>query len=158
MTSVCCGEKLDYRLAEILERYRGMEGALLPVIREAQGVYGYLSEAVLEAIADHFGLPCSEVYGVATFYDCFRFKARGKNLIRVCAGTACQVTGGQRLLDFIARELEISPGETTADLKFTLSTVHCFGNCSRAPVMMVNDKVYCRLTPDKVRQILSGYK
>lgn len=158
VAKVCCGEKMDRRLAKILERYQGMDGALIPVLREAQSELGYLTEGVLEAIAGYFGLPCSEVYGVATFYDHFWLKAKGENLIRVCSGTTCQVMGGRKILDFIARELGITPGETTADLKFTLSSVHCMGLCSMAPVMKINDKVYCRLTPDKVGQILAEYR
>jgi NADH-quinone oxidoreductase E subunit len=155
----CCGRgnNKEARLTELFNRYEGKDGVLIPVLQKAQEIYGYLPEEVLKKIADHFQWPFSEVYGVATFYAQFHLKPRGENIIKVCTGTACHVRGGGKILDKITSELKISPGETTEDLKFTLESVACLGACGLAPVMMVNDDTYGRLTPDKVPAILAKY-
>lgn len=157
--SDCCGQcnKEDVRLKEILEEYRDTEGALIPVLQKTQGFYGYLPEHAIKHIADYFRIPSSEVYSVATFYAQFHLKPRGKNIIRVCTGTACHVRGGQKILDKIRSELKINPGETTVDLRFTLESVACIGACGLAPVMMINGDTHGRLTPDKVPAILARY-
>ena len=157
--SKCCGQckKEDVRLTEILEEYREADGALIPVLQKAQALYGYLPEQAIERIADYFQKPYSEVYSVATFYAQFHLKPRGKNIIRVCTGTACHVRGGQKILDKITNELNISPGETSEDLRFTLDSVACIGACGLAPVMMINGDTHGRLTPDKVPAILAKY-
>jgi len=152
----CCGGP-DTRLTEVLKQYKGQDGVLLPLLQEAQGIYGYLPEEIMIKIADHFEKPYSEVYGVASFYSHLHLRPRGDNIIRVCMGTVCQVMGGGKILEKLFIELKISPGETTADRKFTLESPACFGACSMAPVMKINDDIYGRLTPDKVTAILAKY-
>jgi len=158
MGKCCCGGNChDPRLTEILEEYRGKDGVLIPVLQKAQDLYGYLPEQTLKAIADFFNMPYSEVYGVATFYAQFRLQPSGENIIKVCMGTACHVRGGQKILDKVCNELKIQPGETTEDGKFTLESVACIGACGLAPVMMINDSTYGRLTPARVPEILAKY-
>jgi len=130
---------------------------LIPVLQEAQDEYGYLPEEVLKRIADFLELSLSEVYGVVTFYTQFHLQPRGKNIIRICMGTACHVRGGSQILNEMEEQLGISSGETTDNLKFTLETVACIGACGLAPVIMINDETYGRLTPDKVPEILNEY-
>jgi NADH-quinone oxidoreductase E subunit len=150
----CCGES---KLSGILARYQGQDGALIKALQDAQGLYGYLPEEVLARIADYFDHPYSQVYGVATFYAQFRLKPRGENLIRVCTGTVCHIMGGPQVLAKISEELNISLGETTEDNKFTLGSAVCFGACSQAPVIMVNDDIYGRVTPERIAAILARY-
>ncbi|MGI6576020.1 MAG: NADH-quinone oxidoreductase subunit NuoE [bacterium] len=146
------------RLAELLAKYQGKEGALIPVLQEAQNIFGYLPEPVLVQIAESFRMPLSQVYGVATFYAQFHLKPRGRHVIRVCQGTACHVRGSAKVLERVKKELGIDSGETTKDLRFTIEPVACLGACGLAPVMMVNDDTHGRLTPDMVPGILAKYE
>jgi NADH-quinone oxidoreductase E subunit len=154
----CCGGVNNMLLLEeILEKYKGTEGALIPVLQEAQHAYGYLSKEVIEHIAAHMDIPVSRIYGVVTFYSQFHLNPRGKNIVRVCQGTACHVRGAKAILKALEDHLGISAGETTPDLLFTLETVACIGACGLAPVMMVNDDTHGRLTPELVPEILGKY-
>lgn len=156
----CCGgnvypfEKLD----EILKKYQGIKGALIPVLQDTQNAYGYLAKEVLEQIAVKMNLPISQIYGVVTFYAQFHLKPRGKNIIRVCQGTACHVRGAKAILKAIEDKLKIQAGGTTDDLKFTLETVACIGACGLAPVMMINDDTHGRLTPESIPEIFAKYE
>ena len=144
-----------------LEALRGYEGKpenLIPVLQRTQKVWGFLPEWALLEISDHLGLAPAKVYGVATFYAQFRLQPIGKNVIRVCRGTACHVRGSNRILKEIQSRLQVSPGETTKDRLFTLETVACFGSCALAPVMVVNDTVYGRMNPSKAMAILDGLR
>ncbi|MDN5344034.1 MAG: NADH-quinone oxidoreductase subunit [Clostridia bacterium] len=145
-------------LAEALQRYAGARGALIPLLQEAQEIYGYLPQEVMQTIATALKIPFSKVYGVATFYTQFHLKPRGRNIIRVCQGTACHVRGGARLLEAISAALGVGKNETTPDGLFTLETVACLGSCGLAPVMMVNEETYGRLTPEKIPAILEMYR
>lgn len=155
-----CGNKVNQfaQLEEILTKYQGKEGALIPVLQEAQNAYGYLAKEVIECIADKLNIPVSQIYGVVTFYSQFHLNPRGRNIIRVCQGTACHVRGGKAVLKAIQDKLNIDPGQTTPDLKFTLETVACIGACGLAPVMMINDDTHGRLTPESVVKILDKYE
>ncbi len=141
-------------LQQVLNKYRNQPGALIPVLQEAQEVFGYLHRPVLQEIADSLRLPLAQVYGVVPFYAQFHLRPRGRNVIRVCQGTACHVRGGAEVLDKVMETLGIKAGETTEDLKFTLESVACIGACGLAPVMTINDDTYGRLTPDSAREIL----
>lgn len=158
-TECCCGgnayqfEKLD----EILKKYQGVKGALIPVLQDAQQAYGYLPKEVIQNIAEKMNIPVSQIYGVVTFYSQFHLKPRGKNIIRVCLGTACHVRGGKAVLTAIEDALKIKAGGTTSDLLFTLETVACIGACGLAPVLMINDDTHGRLTPEATTEILSKY-
>lgn len=142
----------------ILERYRGQRGALIPVLQQAQALYGFLPREVLVAVANGMGVPLSQVYGVVTFYAQFYLARRGKHIIRQCDGTACHVRGSARLIDTLQSELGIKPGETTPDYQFTLEVVYCLGSCGLSPVAVVDDKVVGRLTPERVSALVRGLR
>ncbi|NLM96183.1 MAG: NADH-quinone oxidoreductase subunit NuoE [Halanaerobiaceae bacterium] len=151
-------EKYLAPLKSILKKYEREERYLIPILQEAQGQYGYLPKDVLKEIASYLDLSLSQIYGVVTFYAQFHLKPKGRNVIRVCTGTACHVRGGAEVLKAIENELKIKSGGTTDDLEFTLETVACIGACGLAPVIMVNDDTHGRLTPDKVPAILQNYR
>ena len=145
-------------LDRLIAEHKGEKGALMPVLQGAQGIFGCVSEDVQKAIAKGLGVPLTEVYGVATFYAQFSLQPKGKYLISVCLGTACYVKGSQSVLDKLAQVLDIPVGGTTSDGMFTLEATRCLGACGLAPVMMINKKVYGRLTPDKVPAIIESYR
>jgi len=147
---------LREKLREALAAYRGQRGATIPALQKAQEEVGYLPEDVITEVASLLGMSKNEVYGVATFYAQFRFERQGEHTVRCCQGTACYVQGGRRILDAIEGELKLAPGKTTTDdYKFSLESVACFGSCALAPVMVVDNTVYGRLTPAKAREILT---
>ncbi|MBA7618815.1 NADP-reducing hydrogenase subunit HndA [subsurface metagenome] len=146
------------QLDGILSHYSREGGNLIPILQEAQGVFRYLPTEVMQEIARFLGVPEGTVFGVSTFYAQFKFTPTGKRIVKVCRGTACHVRGATRILDEIVRRLEIGPGETTDDLEYSLETIACFGSCALAPVMVVNDNVYGRLSPTKVAKILGETK
>lgn len=149
--------KLFDRLDEILSEYKYKDGGLIPVLQIAQGLFGYLPENVLRHISKQMEKPYSEVAGVVGFYSFFSTQPRGKNVIRVCLGTACYVRGGKQVLDSLKKELSIDVGETTSDNVFSLEIARCFGACGLAPAIMINDDVHQRVKPAKIRQILAPY-
>jgi NADH-quinone oxidoreductase subunit E len=144
-------------LPEMLEGTPRQKHLLIPVLQRVQEHYGYVPPETLRPIARHLGLFPAEVQGVVTFYSQFSLKPRGKNLVRVCRGTACHVRGGKSVLRVTQQQLGIADGETREDLKFTLETVACLGACFLAPVMMVNRSYFGRLAPPKVESILREY-
>lgn len=156
----CCGSQANQfaQLDEILAKYQDQKGALIPVLQEAQHTYGYLSQDVLTHISTGLRIPLSQVYGVVTFYSQFHLKPRGRNIIRICQGTACHVRGAKAILQEIEKNLGIKAGETTKDLRYTLETVACIGACGLAPVLMINDDTHGRLTPAKVTEIIQAYE
>lgn len=145
-------------LGQVFAKYRGKKGSLIPVLQAAQAIFGYLPSDVLQKIAEELKVPFSKVYGVVTFYAQFHLKPRGRNIIRVCLGTACHVRGGAKIFETVQQELNINDGETTENLRYTLESVACLGACGLAPVMMVNDETHGRLTPVKVAEILAQYE
>jgi len=147
-------EKLD----EILSHYSGKREELIPILQEAQEQFSYLPLEVMVEIAKFLRMPESAVFGVSTFYAQFKFTPTGKRKVRLCRGTACHVRGAPRILDEVERHLGIKPGETTDDLEYSLETIACFGSCALAPVIVVDNNVYGRMTPRKVAQILSEAK
>ena len=144
-------------LKSCIEEHRGEEGALMPVLHEAQSIYGYLPVEVQTVIAEELGLPLAEVYGVATFYSQFSLNPKGKHKISICLGTACYVKGSDKILQAVEKELQISCGECTHDRKFSIESCRCVGACGLAPVMIVDDEVYGRLTAKDVPEILEKY-
>lgn len=146
------------KLREKIEEHQGEAGALIPVLQEAQEIYGYLPEDIIKVVAREMKIPVSEVFGVATFYSQFRFTPTGRNVIRVCMGTACHVRGALRVLKTLERELGIKAGMTTEDGKFTLETVACIGACGLAPVISVNNKVFGNMTSQRVPEILNQFE
>ena len=145
-------------LQKVLEKYKTVKGGLIPILQEAQEVYGYLSREVMQEISRSRGIPFSKTFGVATFYAQFHLKPRGRNIIRVCQGTACHVRGASRVFEGVSDNLGVGINGTTDDLRFTLETVACLGACGLAPAMMVNEDTHGRLTPDKAVDTLKQYE
>lgn len=158
--SACCGcnNNLDEKLNEIIAKYKNTEGALIPVLHEAQDLYGYLPMDVQKKISEGLNVPLSEIYGVVTFYTQFSLKPKGKYKINVCLGTACYVKGSGIILEKIKERLNLDVGECTEDGKFSLDACRCIGACGLAPVMTINEEVYGRLVPDDVGDILKKYE
>jgi NADH-quinone oxidoreductase subunit E len=146
-------ETSEKRLNEILSSYQGRKEELIPILQQVQQAFGYLPEPIMKKIAKFLRLPESTVFGVGTFYAQFKLVPSGRNIIRVCRGTACHVRGGAGILREVEKRLGIKPGETTPDLEYSLETVACFGACALAPVMVVNNKVHGRMTKTKVKEI-----
>jgi len=142
----------------ILDRHAGERGAVIPVLQDFQRTFGYLPRPALRMAARRLRRPVSELLGVATFYSQFRVQPVGRHILRVCHGTACHVAGARRISEVVAEELDVEEGETTADRVFTLEHVACLGCCSLAPVMMVDETTYGRLTPQAVRRVLRRFR
>jgi len=142
----------------VMERYRDVPGGLIPVLHQAQQLFGYLPEEVLDHIAAGLGLPASHVYGVVTFYNFFSTEPVGKHRINVCLGTACYVKGAGNILAEITKELGIEPGGITEDGFFSLEVARCVGACSLAPAVVIDGEVFARVTPDQVKGLLSQYR
>ena len=145
-------------LLSFIEQQKKKKGPLMPVMQKAQDIYGALTIDVQEFIADELDIPMSDVYGVATFYSQFALEPKGEHVVSVCMGTACYVKNIEKVLDKLSEELGIKPGETTPDGKFTLEPTRCLGCCGLAPVIMIDDQVYGRLTPADVPGIVAEYK
>ncbi len=142
---------------EILSRYQDQKWPLIPLLQEVQDELGYIPPEAIEPIARGTGLFPAQVQGVITFYEQFHTTPRGKNIVRVCRGTACHVRGGRTILKIVKQNLDVEEGETTPDMNFTLETVPCLGTCFLAPSMMVNKDYFGKLAPPKVRNILQQY-
>jgi NADH-quinone oxidoreductase subunit E len=142
------------RLDKLLASFRGEKSELIPILQRAQQDFGYLSDDAMRHIARFLKVPEGVVYGVATFYAQFKFVPVGRNIIKVCRGTACYVKGSPRIVEEVEKVLGIKDGGTTPDLEYTLETIACFGSCALAPVVVLNDKVYGRMTSDKAKQLL----
>ncbi len=148
----------EAQLKAVIERHKGEKGATIPVLHEAQSIYGYLPLEVQEMIADGLNVPLAEVYGIVTFYAQFSLNPKGKYQIGVCMGTACYVKGAGDILEKIKELLGIDVGECTPDGKFSLDATRCIGACGLAPVMSINEEVYGKITVDDVEGILKEYE
>ena len=148
-------ETLDMApLDEILDQFRDQQGTIIPILQQAQAVYGYLPREVLSYIAKKTGIPASQIYGVATFYSQFYLERRGRHIIRQCDGTACHVRGAAKVVSAVEDELGIKAGETTPDYRATFEVVYCLGSCGLAPVAVVDDRVVGNLVPEKLVEIV----
>ena len=145
------------KLDEVINGLKGQPGAVMPALHQAQDIYGYLPLEVQKKIADGLDVPLEEVYGVSTFYSQFSLTPKGRNHISVCLGTACYVKGAADVLNAVEKKLNIAPGGITTDGLFSLDACRCIGACGLAPVMMINDDVYGRLTAAQVAPILDEY-
>lgn len=157
MSKIQISEQSLEKLHAICEERNNDPGELINILHAAQEEFGYLPQEVQEVIAAQLRIPVSRVYGVVTFYSFFTMTPKGKYPISVCMGTACYVRGAERVLEEIQRQLEIKVGETTPDGLFSLDCLRCVGACGLAPVLMIGNKVYGRVSPEKVRDILSDY-
>lgn len=151
-------QEMYAELDKVIVSLKGQEGAVMRSLQGAQDIFGCVTKDIQVRIAEGLNVPLAEVYGVATFYSQFSLEARGQYIIGVCMGTACYVKGSKDVLEKVSETLATPVGKTTPDGLFTIRDTRCLGACGLAPVMMINDDVYGRLTPDKVPGILAGYK
>ncbi len=149
-------EQHDALLA-VIEKYKGAAGSLMPVLQEAQEIYGYLPEEVQIMVAEGLGKSLSEIYGVVSFYTQFNLNPKGKIEVSVCMGTACYVKGAQSILERVERKLGCKAGEVTKDGRFSIDATRCIGACGLAPVMIVGGDVHGCITADEVDEILERY-
>ncbi|MGE5401594.1 MAG: NADH-quinone oxidoreductase subunit NuoE [Ignavibacteriales bacterium] len=149
-------EILNFKIDLINKHHKN--DSLIPLLQSAQDSYGYIPEKIIYYISELVGIPAAEIYGVITFYAQFRLKPLGKNIIRICEGTACHVNGAKTVLAILQDELGISIGETSEDLIFSLQSVACLGCCSLAPVMMINDETFGNLTKEKICKAIRKYR
>ena len=148
----------EAQLLAVIEAHKGEEGATIPVLHEAQEIYGYLPIEVQEMISEGLGVPLAEIYGIVTFYAQFSLNPKGVYKIGICLGTACYVKGSGDILEKVKSILGIDVGECTPDGKFSIDATRCICACGLAPVMTVNDDVYGRLLPDDVEDIIKKYQ
>lgn len=147
----------EHQLRDVIEKHLKQPGGLMPVLKEAQEIYGYLPIEVQSMIAEGLNVSLSEIYGVATFYSQFSLVPKGENRISVCLGTACYVKGADKILEAVEKKLGIKSGECTENRLFSLDSTRCIGACGLAPVMMINDDVYGKMTVDQVDTIIDSY-
>jgi len=152
------GEMDKESLRQLLEKHESEPGALIPILQEIQESFGYLPEEALVFVSEEVGIPLGKIYGVVTFYSQFYLSPRGKNIIRVCHGTACHIGGAERISEAVSEELGVGEGATTEDGEFTVERVACLGCCSLAPCVMVNDETHARLSPRKIKRIVKKYR
>ncbi len=150
-------ESIVFEIEDVLDRYPSKPEALITIMQDLQARLRYLPEEGLVLIAERLNVPLSKVYSVATFYNAFSLKPKGKHLVHICLGTACHVKGAGDLLDKLKRELDVEEGETTTDKEFTLEAVRCIGCCSLAPVIRIDDDTYGNLKQEKIGSILEKY-
>ncbi len=154
----CGTPEQEAKLLEVIAKYDGVPGKTMPILQEAQEIYGYLPIEVQRIIAEKTDTSLEEIYGIVTFYSQFKLNPNGEVAIAICLGTACYVKGSGDLLDEFSKQLGIKEGETSADGKYSLEATRCIGACGLAPVLTVNGEVYGRLTKADVATILAKYK
>jgi NADH:ubiquinone oxidoreductase subunit E len=142
----------------LLSEFKGEEGDLIPILQKVQENSGYISEGAVKRISQFLRISENQIFGVASFYSQFRFTEPGRNSVKICLGTACHVCGGHILSEAIARELGISPGQTTEDGRFDFQRVTCLGCCALAPVVKINDDIHSRVTVVRLKEILDKYE
>ena len=147
----------EENLKKVINSLKDQKGCLIPILQEAQGIYGYLPIEVQTIISDELGVALEKIYGVVTFYSFFSLYPKGKYQISVCLGTACYVKGSGTIFSSLKEKLGIEDGQCTPDGKFSLDSCRCVGACGLAPVMMINDDVYGRLTKNELDSILAKY-
>jgi NADH-quinone oxidoreductase subunit E len=145
-------------LTPLIEKYKGKKGNLIPLLQGTQNLYGFIPQEAFQIISEHTGLKINEMYGVATFYAQFRLAPVGKHIIKVCHGTACHVQNATSITDSLEEALGVKDGQTTPDGLFTLESVACLGCCSLAPVMMISDETYGKLTGKSAVQVIKEIK
>lgn len=143
---------------DVCAEFENKEGELINILHQVQYKLGYLPAEVQEVIAKELKIPVVKIYGVVTFYSFFTMVPQGENPISICMGTACYVRGAEQILDEFKRELKIQVGESTSDGKFSLNCLRCVGACGLAPVVTVGEKVYGRVAPNQVKEIIAEYR
>ena len=145
-------------LKNYIDSVKNSQGVTMQILQKAQGIFGYLPLEVQQFISEETNIPLADIYGVVTFYTQFSTEEKGKHKIGVCLGTACYVKGSQEIMDKLAEELNVKVGKTTEDRLFTLEATRCLGCCGLAPVMMIDDDVYGKMEPKKIKDILKKYQ
>ncbi len=158
MATIKLSESKINFIKDVCKSFGNKEGEVINVLHKVQGEFGYLPKEVQEIVALELNIPVSRVYGIVSFYSFFTMTPKGEHPIAVCLGTACYVRGAEKVLDELKRQLGINVGEVTPDGKFSLTCLRCVGACGLAPVIEVGDKVYGRMTPDRVKDVLAEYK
>lgn len=148
----------EEKLIAVINAHKDVKGSMMPILQQAQEIYGYLPIEVQKIIARETGASVEEIFGIVTFYSQFKLNPNGKYAIAVCLGTACYVKGAQELLDAIEAEIGVKAGETSPDGKYSVEATRCIGACGLAPVLTVNGEVYGRLTKKDIPGILAKYK
>ncbi len=148
------GEMDKESLRQLLEKHESEPGALIPILQEIQESFGYLPEEALVFVSEEVGIPLGKIYGVVTFYSQFYLTPIGKNMVKVCHGTACHIGGAEKISEALYQELGVDEGDTTEDGGFTVERVACLGCCSLAPCVMINEKTHGRLTSRKIKKII----
>ncbi len=151
-------EKDVDQLKKVCKEFNNEPGELINVLHKAQGIFGYLPAEVQEVVAQELNLSVAKVYGVVTFYSFFTMIPKGRHPISICTGTACYVRGAEKVLDEFKKRLNIKVGETSPDGKYSLSCLRCVGACGLAPVVLIGEKTYGRVSPDGVKDILKEYE
>ena len=147
----------EEKLLAVIKKYAGVKGAMMPILQEAQDIYGYLPYEVQKKISDETGVPVEEIYGIASFYAQFKLNPNGEVAVAVCLGTACYVKGSGDIIEECSRVLNVPIGSTSSDGKYSLEATRCIGACGLAPVLTINGEVYGRLTKDDIPGILAKY-
>lgn len=142
---------------DIIKQYKEKRGALILVLQKIQDAYGFLPESLLDLVADGLNVYLTDVYGVVTFYSQFYLTPRGKNVVRICRGTACHVKGSDRIMEKILEKLEVVPGEMSSDGNFTVEEVACLGACGMAPVIVINKETFGEVTTAQSLEVLESY-
>ncbi|MDD2376252.1 MAG: NAD(P)H-dependent oxidoreductase subunit E [Clostridia bacterium] len=153
----CNGCSVDEKVVLIAKKYISVDGGIIAALHEVQDEYGYIPESVQKYLSKELDVPMSDIYGIITFYSRFSLLPKGKYSIEVCMGTACYVKGAEDVLNTFKDELKIKEGEITKDGKFSLECIRCIGACGLAPAIVINEEVYGKMSPDKVREVLSKY-
>ena len=153
----CNGCSVDEKVVEITKRYINVDGGIIAALHEVQDEYGYIPESVQKYLSKELDVPMSDIYGIITFYSRFSLLPKGKYNIQVCMGTACYVKGSEDVLNKFKDELNVKVGEVTEDGKFSLESIRCIGACGLAPAIVINEEVYGKMSPDKVKEVLSKY-
>ncbi len=151
-------EKDVAKIKEICDFFDNDPGELISALHRCQAEFGYLPAEIQDVVSEHMNVALAKVYGVVTFYSFFTMKPKGKFPISICTGTACYVRGAEKVMEEFKKELNLTVGETSADGKFSLSSLRCVGACGLAPVVLVGEKTYGRVSPDGVKEILAAYE
>lgn len=151
----CNGCSVDQKVVDIAKKYKEVDGGIMSALHEVQDEYGYIPESVQKYLSKELNVPMSDIYGIITFYSRFSLLPKGKYNVQVCMGTACYVKGAEDVLKRFKEELKIEEGQVTPDGKFSLESVRCIGACGLAPAIVVNSEVYGKMSPDKVKEVLS---
>ena len=158
MAKIKLSERKIEEIKEVCRSFNNEKGELINILHKAQSLFGYLPAELQEVIAKEINVSVAHIYGVVTFYSFFTMTPKGEHPVSICLGTACFVRGADKVLEEFRKELHIQVGETTADGKFSLSCLRCVGACGLAPVVMVGEKIYGRVSPDGVKEIIAEYR